>query len=366
MPAKNQLGFKLLSGLTQGKTDENVLISPYSIATALVMTYNGAAGETRTAMAKTLGIEGIGLEELNQGERGLAAGLRQSDARLQLVIANSLWARKGVVFNSGFINRVKKFYSAEANVLDFNSPEAIVKINSWVRERTHGRIERIVEHIAPELVLYLINAVYFKGKWQEGFDPKQTYEADFQVPEGTKKRVMMMRRSDRFGYLAADGFQAVRLPYGDGKMSMVVMLPAESLSLDWLIAQLTSENWQKWQGEFETKQGEVGLPRFKIEYEQSLKEVLKALNMALAFDLARADFSEMSPRSGIAIGDVRHKGFIEVNEEGTEAAAVTSVEMVMTAMPVDRFRMVCDRPFLFAIQDKASGALVFLGAVVKP
>lgn len=366
VPAKNRFGFRLLTELTQGRIKENIVLSPYSIASALAMTYNGAAGETKAAMARALDIEGIGLDELNQGEKGLLEGLQEKDARLQLIVANSLWARKGISFKTGFINRVKRFFSAEASVLDFNSPEALAKINGWVREKTRGRIEKIVERILPDAVLYLINAVYFKGKWQDEFDPKQTYETDFHLPDGTKKRVKMMHRSNRFSYLARDGFQAVKLPYGDGRMSMVVFLPDESLGLNGLIAHLTSENYSIWQAEFATRQGEVGLPRFKLEYEQSLNEPLKALGMAIAFDLNIADFSEMSPMKGIAIGEVRHKSFIEVNEEGTEAAAVTSVEMVMTAMPVDRFSMICDRPFLFAIQDNLSGAILFLGAVVKP
>ncbi|MEO0005576.1 MAG: serpin family protein [candidate division WOR-3 bacterium] len=366
VPAKNRFGFRLLTELSRGEIKENIVLSPYSIASALTMTYNGAAGETRAAMARALEIEGIGLDELNQGEKGLFEALQQKDARLQLVIANSLWARKGIGFKPGFINRVKKFFSAEVNVLDFNSPEALVKINSWVREKTRGKIERIVERIVPDAVLYLINAVYFKGKWQQGFDPKQTYETDFHLSDGTKKRVMMMYRSDRFSYLAGDGFQAVKLPYGDGRMSMVVFLPDESLGLNGLITRLTGENYAIWQREFASRQGEVGLPRFKLEYEGSLNEPLKVLGMAIAFDLNIADFSEMSPMKGVAIGDVRHKSFIEVNEEGTEAAAVTSVEMVMTAMPVDRFRMICDRPFLFTIEDNRTGAILFLGAVVKP
>ncbi|MGQ9708823.1 MAG: serpin family protein, partial [bacterium] len=366
VPAKNRFGFKLFGTLTRTGINDNVFISPFGIATALTMTYNGAGGETRAAMARCLEIEGVPLEELNEQESGLAAGLQKGDARVQLLIANSLWARKGVAFKSGFLKRVKQFYQAEATVLDFASSEAPDRINNWVKQKTRGKIDRIVDRIAPEVVLFLINAVYFKGKWQEEFDPGLTAEADFHLIDGGRQRVMMMRRSGRFNYRAGEGFQAVALPYGEGRFSMVVLLPDDSLGLEGLILNLTDENWQRWQADFESRQGEVELPRFKIEYEQSLKEVLKRQDMAVAFDLNRADFSEMSNRSGIAIGDVKHKSFIEVNEEGTEAAAVTSVEMVMTAMPVDRFRMVVDRPFVFAIQDNKTAAIIFLGAVVKP
>jgi serpin B len=366
VPAKNRFGFKLFCALVEAGIKHNLLISPFSITTALSMTNNGAAGETRAAMARCLEIEGVNLDELNEEEKSLAAGLQNSDARVQLLIANSLWARKGVAFKSGFLKRVKQFYQAEATVLDFASRDAPDKINGWVRQKTRGRIDRIVNQITPEVVLFLINAVYFKGKWQEEFDPKLTAESDFHLIEGTTERVLMMSRSGRFDYLLGEGFQAVALPYGEGRFSMVVLLPDESLGLNGLILKLNNENWQRWQAGLVSRQGEVKLPRFKMEYEQSLKEVLKRLDMAVAFDLERADFSEMSSQSGIAIGDVKHKSFIEVNEEGTEAAAVTSVEMVMSALPVDRFRMVVDHPFIFAIQDNATGAIIFLGAVVKP
>ncbi|MGQ9678187.1 MAG: serpin family protein [bacterium] len=364
---KNEFGFKVLGALVPSSPDENVFISPYSIATALSMTYNGAGGETRTAMAKVLGVADIELERLNTGERLLAELLKKDKSGVELLIANSLWARNGIVFNPGFLKTNKEFYKAEVATLDFNSPYAANKINNWVKDKTKGKIDKIVDQIKPEAVLFLINAVYFKGRWQEKFDPKNTQEDNFYLENESPVPVQMMVRSGKFRYLETAEFQAVELPYGDGKMSMLIFLPAVGVKLDSLISRLSSATWQEWWNRFRSRQGAVHLPRFKITYEKSLKEVLVKLGMGIAFDLNRADFSLMGKnRPGFAIGDVKHKSFVEVNEEGTEAAAVTSVEMVLAAVPEGRFEMVVNRPFLFAIQDNENGAIVFLGVVKSP
>lgn len=360
---KNRFGFKLLAELITEPGAKNIFISPYSITTALTMTYNGAAGETKTTMAKTLGITAMTQEELNNKERALGTAL-QSGKDVELLIANSLWARKGVGFNSQFIKTNRDFYRAEVTTLDFNRPDAVVRINNWVKEKTRGKIERIVQQIKPEAVLFLINAVYFKGKWQEEFDPKATYEADFRVPGAEKRRVMMMRRSGKFHYFETPEFQAVELPYGDARVSMLVFLPQEEMDLVDFVKGLTPEKWQTWRAEFRSADGDLSLPRFKLEYEKGLKEVLQKFGMGVAFDLERADFSPMvKGGQRVAIGEVKHKTFVEVNEVGTEAAGVTSVEMVLASVPRERFSMVVDRPFFFAIQDNDTGVLLFLGAV---
>lgn len=365
--AKNDFGFKVIASLVQSSPEENVFISPYSIATALSMTYNGAGGETRTAMAKVLGVAGIELERLNTEERVLAKLLKKDKPGVELLIANSLWARKGVVFNPGFMKTNKEFYQAEVATLDFNSPDAANKTNNWVKNKTKGKIDKIVDQIKPEAVLFLINAVYFNGRWQERFDPKNTREDKFYLENEPPVPVPMMMRSGKFRYLETAEFQAVELPYGDGEMSMLIFLPALGVKLDSLITRLSSAAWQEWWNRFRSRQGVVHLPRFKLTYETSLKEVLVKLGMGIAFDLNRADFSLMGKnRPGFAIGDVKHKSFVEVNEEGTEAAAVTSLEMVLAAVPEGRFEMIVNRPFLFAIQDHETGTIVFLGAVRSP
>lgn len=363
--AKNAFGFKVFGALTRAPLQENVFIAPFSVATALAMTCNGAAGETRNAIARTLGVTDISVARLNRAEKTLAGRLKKADERVELLVANSLWARKGIAFNPAFIKINREFYQAEVTALDFNRPDAPGTINAWVKERTRGRIQKIVNQIKPEAVLFLINAVYFKGKWRNEFDPAATREGDFYPGDGATVRVKMMQRSGRFLYCAGDGFQAVELPYGSGKFSMFIFLPAQEVGLDNFLSQFTFDNWGVWLGMFRSSEGTLRLPRFKIEYERSLNDVLTELGMGIAFDLQRADFSAMG-RGPFAIGDVKHKSFVEVNEEGTEAAAVTSVEMVLASVPHGRFEMTVDRPFVFAIQDNDTGLILFLGAVVNP
>ncbi|MEO0020891.1 MAG: serpin family protein [candidate division WOR-3 bacterium] len=364
--AKNRFGFALVNELAAVQPAENLLISPYSIATALTMTATGAAGETKNVILKTLSLSGTRTEELNAGEKNLLDSLITARRNITLEIANSIWARHGIAFKSVFRRKLQHFYSAELFTLDFNSPDAASRINSWVSRRTHDKIRSIISRINPEHALFLINAVYFKGKWQQPFDPQLTAEDIFYLPDNRTVRVQMMHRSGKFSYFAGAGFEAVELPYGQGKISMFLLLPEEKTGLPALLKQLTPENWSAWRARFASRQGEIALPRFRIEYEQSLKPALSQLGMGLAFDLNRADFSAMCSQPRLAIGDVKHKSFIEVNEEGTEAAAVTSVEMVMTAIPVNSFNLVFNRPFLFLIQDNTTGTILFIGTVVHP
>ncbi len=364
--ASNQFGCKLLKELYQERPKENLFISPYSIFTALGMTYNGAAGTTQKAMADCLGISQMPPGRLNPAVLELKKRL-SAIPKVEVLIANSLWARKGITFNPQFIATNQRFYQAEVTNLDFFNPQAPARINNWVREKTKGKITSIIDNIKPEAVLFLINAVYFKGRWQKEFDPKFTQEHDFYLIDGTKKKVPMMSRSDRFNYLETEKFQAIGLPYGDGKMSMFIFLPGKGSSLQEFISELNIKDLKKWLTEFSSLRGELLLPRFKLEYKTSLNNSLKKLGMGEAFDLERANFSLMAKsKLRFAIGDVLHKTFVEVNEEGTEAAAVTSVEMVMSAVPMERFRMVVDHPFFFLIQENDTGTILFAGVVVEP
>jgi serpin B len=362
----NEFGFALFQQLAQTQPADNVVISPYSIGAALLMTANGAAGQTRTAMLATLKIKGLELAAINSLQRRLRDGLTRSGSGVILEIANSVWLRSGVTLKPGFRKTIEQFYSAQLRTIDFNSPTAPALINRWVSQQTHDRIRSIVDRLNPEHALLLVNAIYFKGKWQIPFERELTAEADFQLPDGKTRPVPMMHRTAKFRYFSGDGFAGVELPYGAGAVSMFLLLPDDSIGTAGLLKKLNPENWAAWRAGFELRQGTVALPRFKIEYEQSLKPALMELGMGQAFDLNRADFSQMTGTPRLAIGDVKHKTYIEVNEEGTEAAAVTSVEMVMTAIPVKTFELIFNRPFIFLIQDNDSGALLFLGTVCVP
>ncbi len=365
--ANNSLGFKVFHQLRE--EEENIFISPSSILTALAMTYNGAEGETREAMARTLLLEEIDDEEINSLFTELLTIIQNPDPRVELSAANSLWSREGVDFREEFIERNKEYFDAEVAALDFDDPGATDIINNWVKEKTGGTIEEIVEPpIHPMTVLFLINAIYFYGEWTEPFDPELTREIPFTLPDGTEKEHPLMFRNDQFSYLENDLFQAVRLPYGENeRVGMYVFLPAKDVGLDGFYEELNAENWKEWINSFYNGEGEVGLPRFNFEYETSLNDTLKNLGMEVAFDDSKADFSGMRPiPPRLFISEVKHKSFVEVNEEGTEAAAVTSVEVRLESAMPDYFTMIVDRPFFFAITDDMTGTILFMGSLLQP
>jgi len=368
--ANNSLGFNIFHELQTTDDADNIFISPSSILTALAMTYNGAEGETRSAIQAALQLERMSRNEVNEAFADLLTILQNPDPDVELAAANSLWSREGIEFNEDFIERNRKYFKAEIESLDFDDPGAADVINSWVKEQTRDTIEKIVEPpINPDTILFLINAIYFKGEWNEQFDPEQTREIPFTLPDGSKAEHPVMMQKNDYRYLESDLFQAVSLPYGQNeRISMYVFLPAKDVGLDGLYKELDAETWAEWTGSFTRREGEVGLPRFKFEYETSLNETLKALGMENAFDENIADFSGMHPiPPRLYISEVKHKSYIDVNEEGTEAAAVTSVEIEATSAPeTEPFRIIVDRPFFFAIADSMTGSILFMGSVIDP
>jgi serpin B len=366
--ANNGLGFNIFNRLVEEKPESNIFISPSSIITALAMAYNGAEGETRAAMERALLLEGMDMDEVNAAFADLLTILQNPDPKVQLAVANSLWAREGVGFNEVFLNRARDYYGAEVTELDFDNPASADTINSWVKEKTRNKIDGIVEPpINPETILFLINAIYFKGEWSEPFDPELTSQAPFNQLGGGTTEHPFMYRNDDFEYLETDLFQAVRLPYGKNeRVGMYLFLPAAPAGLEEFQANLNGANWNSWISSFRSMEGNLSLPRFSFEYETSLKNTLEALGMGIAFEEGAADFSGMRPTPpDLFISEVKHKTFVEVNEEGTEAAAVTSIEVGTTAMP-EIFYMNLDRPFFFAIADDMTGTILFMGSVLEP
>ncbi len=365
--ANNGAGFKLFHELRADK-EENIFISPASILTALAMTYNGADGETKEAMEKTLLLQDMTMEEVNKAFADLLTILQNPDPEVEMTVANSLWAREGVDFHSDFLERNEQYFSAEIDVLDFSKDEAADIINNWVKENTGQKITDIVEApLSEDAVLFLINAIYFKGAWTEPFDPDLTREIPFTLPDGSEKEHPLMFQGGDFQAMQNDLFQAVSLPYGKNeRISMYVFLPAREKGLEEFYAALNEENWNNWRASFTEINGDIGIPRFKFAYESSLTDALKALGMEIAFDEDHADFSKMRPiPPRLFISEVKHKTYIDVNEEGTEAAAATSVEIGVTSMP-ERFTMYVDRPFFFAIADDMTGTILFMGSVYEP
>lgn len=359
--ANTAFGFKLFKELIEQDGESNIFISPLSVSIALTMTYNGAAGETAKAMAETLELQGISLDQVNKENVKLADSLMDPDSGVQFNLANSLWADKDVRFRTDFLNKNKEFYDAEIRSLDLSVPSSIELINRWIKEKTEGKIDEVVDSSDLDAILFLINAVYFKGAWTVGFSEEYTEEKEFTLLDGSRKRVqMMMSQSDQYSYFSGDGFQAVELPYGKERVSLYLFLPDRESSIKELIKKLNRENWESWMSQFQQDLVNVVLPRLRLEYEIELTAVLRALGMGIAFT-SRANFEKMCS-GGAFIDEVIHKTFVDINEEGTEAAAVIVVKMKRGGL----MSVVFDRPFFFAIRDNVTGAILFMGFIIEP
>ncbi|MGH8000114.1 MAG: serpin family protein [Brasilonema sp.] len=365
--ANTKFGFKLFSEILKTDADKNVFVSPSSVAIALAMTYNGASGSTQQAMAKALELQGLSLEQINSSNAVLKKFLENPDPKVQLTIANSLWVNQNFSLKPEFLQTNQEFYKAEVSNLDFSDSGSPAIINNWVKEKTNGKIDKIVEEITPDQVLFLINAIYFKGSWTEKFDKNTTANYPFNLISGEQKQHPMMSQTGDYKYYETEEFQAASLPYGDnGRISFYIFLPKQNSSLTAFYQNLNPENWEQWMTKFSTRKGFIRLPRFKMVYNIELNQALKALGMEEAFS-KKADFSAMSEEK-LFIGGVQHKTFVEVNEEGTEATAVTSVVILTTSVQLKQepFQMIVDRPFFCAIRDNQTGSVLFMGSIVKP
>jgi len=362
--AIDAFGFNLLRFLQKSQPDQNIVISPLSISLALGMTYNGADGDTAEAMRRVLVLPGDKPEQANIGYAKLMAVLAEADPEVALQIANSIWVNNRIELAAGFSERVRASFVARIDRLDFTDPQAVRTINAWVAEQTKDKIKTILDRLTGDDLVVLVNAVYFKGKWSLPFDPQRTQEKNFNLMDGGAKKASFMIRRDTFPYYEEPGFAAVRLPYGNRQFSMVVLLPDKAETIESFGEKLNFQDWWAWQRRFTRRPGTVELPRFTNEYSVGLKEALTTLGMGVAFS-GGADFSRMV--SGPAfISLVVHKTFIEVNEEGTEAAAATAVVVTKSAMvePQEPFHLVVDRPFFFAIVHERTNAVLFMGVIV--
>lgn len=366
--ANNELGFNMLTTVEQDE-NHNVFISPTSLYMVLSMVYNGADGKTKEEMAETLQVQGINVEELNKANASLLSSLYKDTNLIELRIGNSLWLNDNYHFQKQFEKNAKNYFNGEIQEINMSDHKSPDKINKWVDKATNGKIEEIVEGpLSEDILAYLVNAVYFKGDWQYEFDKKATRREPFYLQDGTTKNVQLMKLEEELPYFETEDFQAVKLPYGDGEMSMSVFLPKEHVQLDQFIDQMKLDYWNEWTNEFREKEGTIFLPKFQLDYETSLNNALMDLGMSEAFEAGLANFSNMIEEDAqIFISDVKQKTYIDVNEEGTEAAGVTSVEMKLTSAPVDGpFYMNVNRPFFLTITDDETGAILFMGTINSP
>lgn len=367
--AQERFTCRLLEKLHQREPDRNLFFSPLSLNLALGMLANGARGETLAAVQKAVEWQGLTVEEINAGGQHLARGLKLGQGEPEVAIANSVWVDPQYPLNFDFQQTVSDAYDAAVRALSFSPPApAAAAINSWAKDKTRGMIPQIVtpEDLRGVFVL-LANALYFHGKWTVPFKSYMTHDEPFHLLDGTTKQMPLMDQSGKFRYLEEPGFQAVSLPYGSGRTSLYVFLPVEKAKLGDFLKTVTADKWAQWQQGFAEREGEVKLPRFQADYAAHLKQTLTTMGMGPAFD-GSADLSGLGP-PGLWVGDVIHKAVVEVNEEGTKAAAVTAIPAPGGAPPPpdsSPFTMVVDRPFLCAIRDNGTGALLFLGVVVNP
>jgi serpin B len=351
----------------QGDPDSNVFVSPLSADMALGMTYNGARGETQAAMAQTLGLDQLTTQEANESFRSLIDLLRGLDPKVDFRLANSIWYKLGFVPRPEFLDVNRQYFDAEVSGLDFASPQAVTTINNWADDHTNGKIPRIIDSIDPTLVMFLINAIYFKGSWVHQFDKSLTRDQPFTLRTGAQRSVPTMRHAEAvsLGLYQGPGYEVVDLPYGGGAFSMTIVLPAEGREVDSVVAGLTPEAWDAILDGLHESNAIVMMPKFKLEWGDSLNDVLTALGMGIAFT-GGADLSGIAGNPGdLYISFVKQNTFVDVNEEGTEAAAVTVVGVAVTAMPQVREIRV-DRPFVFLIRERFSGTILFVGKIMNP
>jgi serpin B len=368
--ANARFAVSLFGKLRAEQPDANLFVSPFSVSLALAMTANGAAGETRTAMEKALEVSGLSPQQINEGQRDLKAAFMEADPKVELAIADSLWARQGIPFKPAFLEVNQEYYGAAVQTLDFGNPASARTINDWVSSQTKGLIPDIIDAqtLSARITMVILDAVYFKGKWTDPFDKSDTQDHPFALLKG-EKCVRLMSQSGEYNYLETTAFQAIRLPYGNGRLEMLVFLPEKESSLAAFCNDLTADKWNEWLGQMTEREGTIKLPRFTARYDKMLTDALTALGMGVAFDHEKADLSALSDIH-MWIDYVRHRSYVKVDEEGTEAAAVTIAPPAAGPPPPPPaggpFEMIVDRPFLVAIRDSGTSAILFMGAIVDP
>ncbi|MGH2642901.1 MAG: serpin family protein [Chitinophagaceae bacterium] len=368
--AQNKFALNLFKQTLQDdNSTSNKLISPLSVYLDLSMAYNGAAGSTQTAMQQAMQLNGIDTNLLNQTNQSLISGLPKTDPHIALNIANSIWYRdQGFQPLSDFLKMTSNFYNAEVNAADFSNPATVGKINNWVAAKTNQEIKTIIQNIDPDDIMYLINAVYFKGQWKYSFDPNKTQNKPFYTIGNGVVQTPFMTQTATFKYMADDSAQCIELPYGNGDFNMYVLLPNQPISLQGFISNLNENTLSSYLSTTDSLTIQLQLPRWEYSYEvQDMKPELTSMGMGNAFT-SQANFSNMyPPAAGAYISKVIHKTYIEVNEQGTEAAAATAVGMATYSLDPD-LPMVMDvnRPFLYVIAEKNTGVILFIGEVNNP
>lgn len=364
----NRFAFDLFKPVVAGEeTGTNIMISPFSVTSALSMTLNGASGETFNAVRSALRYDGQNLEEINDTYRRLVTDMVPIDERVVMEIANSVWAENNFPVKKEFVDALTEWYLAEARNFDVTDPRSVDIINGWIEKKTHDRIQNMLSSLDRDLVMLLINAVYFNGKWKYQFDTKNTADRPFYITPGNPVDVPVMFQKEKFAMSRAEKVTLVELPYGQGNYSMVIALPDEGVAPSEIVSGLDAVKWDEWMESLSYGPTEVELymPKFKYEYKRKMNDDLVSLGMGPAFTPGIADFSKISDVD-VFISFVLHQTFIENKEEGTEAAAATVIGFTRTSLPPEPEVIDINRPFLYFIRETTTGTIVFMGLVAEP
>lgn len=367
--ADRPFSYELFRKIAKQDFSKNVFISPLSISMALGMTLNGAADSTQIAMKNALHLQGMDQESINKSYASLIELLQSADSKVDMKLANSIWFRQGFPVQDAFTEACKKYFKARIESLDFSDPSAVDKINQWVSDNTEGLIQTIIQGSIPrDIVMYLVNAIYFKGDWRYQFKESETTPKDFHLEGGTSRKVDMMTQKNDLAAYVSDQVQVLDLSYGDSLFTMTLMAPASpQQSINKFVSEeLTAENVQRWLAKLTKEPTHIEVPKFKMGYKILLNETLKEIGMERAFDRHRANFSNINPDENLFISKVNHKAYVKVDEEGTEAAAATSVSVGVTSVGPEIRNIKFDRPFVFLIRERTSRTILFMGLVKSP
>lgn len=366
----NKFTFDLFKIVIDSNADENVFISPFSVSYALGMVYNGALGETRDAMRDVLQYDSLDDPGVNNGYYDLMHTVGQSDNDITLEIANSIWYADTLVLRSGFEFKNKTYFNSDILPIDFGRERVDQLVNQWADEKTHGRIKEILKGpLAPRIVMVLANAVYFKANWQYKFDEKLTEKQTFNLKYGREIECDMMHREGDFSFLVNNEVEAISLPYGNGDIQMTLLMPPGDMNIDDFVYDLSFDKWEYWRSKFHVAPVRLYMPKFKLDWNTELQDILKDLGMRIAFS-GHADFGGIFEYGGVCINKVLHNTFVQVDEESTEAAAVTVITMLSGSAGYDTHNNIwvyrADEPFVFVIHDTMTGAILFIGKIEKP
>ena len=365
--SSRSFGVNVFRKIVSEQPDSNIFISPLSLSLVLDMAANGAASDTRSAMLKTLDLPDSNMQDLNTSYQGLMNRLMNADPKVKMELANAIWYRNTFNVKQSFIQACRKYYDARVQALDFNKDQSADIINQWVSDKTHGKITNLVNPpIPPDMMMYLMNAIYFKGSWTLKFDSTATRRADFTLSDGSTVKPEMMHMADSLPLYQSDHVQMLDLAYGDSLFSMDIILPRPGTSINNFVAGLSKDKLDHWIDQLRDVKVGVSLPKFKIDYEIRLKKVLSDLGMETAFS-SGADFSNINPDMPLQISEVKQKSYIKVDESGTEAAAATYIAITTSATPRPKvFLFNADRPFVYLIRERSTGTILFIGKMGNP